>query len=468
MEAKEDELKYNKFLTRFPDAGKYSRDAYKIHVDFLNASKQYNQRAFLGGNRTGKTETAAYEMTAHLTGIYPHWWRGLKFLNGITAWAAGVTNIDTRDVIQLALFGPINDIGSGMIPKDKIKRINMKSGVVGAIDSAEIEHASGDISIIRLKSYEQRRQGFQGAKIQVVWLDEEPVTDPKIYEECLMRLTDEFRPGIILCTFTPLSGLSETAMAFVPDLIAKGPCLHNSDMYAVQVSWDDVPHLTEKDKKTMWDGCSPHQRLARSKGIPSLGSGAIYPYFEDEVTCKPFPIPSWWPKAYGMDTGWHRTAAVWGAQDPDTKIIYLYSEHYLADSLPPIHASAIKQRGAWMWGASDPAGANLSDGKKIFEIYLEEGLNLIKADKTNREGGILKVGQLLASGQIKIFTSLNHLLDEYRKYRRDDKGEIVKKNDHLMDAMRYLITTGLQYLSLPEDSDSNDYISESRDRYTGY
>jgi hypothetical protein len=27
-------------------------------------------------------------------------------------------------------------------------------------------------------------------------------------------------------------------------------------------------------------------------------------------------------------------------------------------------------------------------------------------------------------------------------YRRDDKGRVVKKNDHLMDASRYLIGTG--------------------------
>ena len=32
---------------------------------------------------------------------------------------------------------------------------------------------------------------------------------------------------------------------------------------------------------------------------------------------------------------------------------------------------------------------------------------------------------------------------EYRLYRRDDDGNIVKKFDHLMDAMRYWCVSGI-------------------------
>jgi hypothetical protein len=89
----------------------------------------------------------------------------------------------------------------------------------------------------------------------------------------------------------------------------------------------------------------PHQRDARSKGIPQLGSGAICPVPESDIVVPRFDIPAHWPRAYGLDVGYNRTAAVWGARDPQTQIIYLYSEHYMGREEPAIHAQAIS--GPW-------------------------------------------------------------------------------------------------------------------------
>jgi terminase large subunit-like protein len=45
---------------------------------------------------------------------------------------------------------------------------------------------------------------------------------------------------------------------------------------------------------------------------------------------------------------------------------------------------------------------------------------------------------------LKVMASLTNWLREFRKYHRDDKGsgKIVKRDDHLMDATRYLIVSG--------------------------
>lgn len=478
LEHKENELRYNKITSLFPDTGPYRRELYDAHIKFIQASLQHSQTAFIAANRTGKTMTGAYIMACHLTGLYPSWWKGRKFLNAIDAWAAGKTNQKTKEIIQRELLGPENDIGSGMIPKhlialkpDGTLMITKKAGVADAVETVSVRHVSGGISVLGFKSYEQGRDGFEGTKKQAIWLDEEPA-DPSIYSECVMRLADAYRPGVIFSTFTPLYGISEVVSMFLPDGRATidGRVPGNDDLFSVQTTWDDVPHLTPEIKKILWDACLPHEREARSKGIPSLGSGAIYPYLEDNITCEPFEIPKWWPRAYGMDTGWARTAAVWGAMDPDTKIVYLYSEHYLAEAHPAIHASAIKSRGNWIIGASDPAGANPSDGKKIFDMYVEEGLDLVKADKRDREGGILRVSQMFAGGLIKIFNTLHNTLAEFRVYRRDEKGEIIKKKDHAMDAMRYLLTTGIKYMSaLPDpDEQTEEWNPSGRDSYTGY
>jgi hypothetical protein len=66
--------------------------------------------------------------------------------------------------------------------------------------------------------------------------------------------------------------------------------------FVVNASWDHVPHLSEQRKAEELDRVQPYdQRKARSKGIPTLGVGAIYPVLEDYVLCDPFPIPDRMP-----------------------------------------------------------------------------------------------------------------------------------------------------------------------------
>jgi len=210
-------------------------------------------------------------------------------------------------------------------------------------------------------------------------------------------------------------------------------------------------------------------RDARTKGIPVLGSGAIYPVPEDTFLVDPFDLPDWWPRAYGLDVGWKRTAAIWGAWDRESDCVYLYSEHYMGQAAPAVHASGIKSRGAWMWGAIDPASAGSSqvDGRKLREEYSTQGLNLIDADNAV-EAGIHAIYQRLVAGRLKVFKTLRNWIAEFRIYRRDENGKIIKENDHLMDASRYLIMSGMRMASSPPESDE-DYDNRRRTtNSTGY
>ena len=76
----------------------------------------------------------------------------------------------------------------------------------------------------------------------------------------------------------------------------------------IQIAWDDVPHLTPEMTRDMLAAMPPHQRDARSKGVPALGSGAIYQVMEDDVVCEPFELPAYFRRCYGLDVGWNRTA----------------------------------------------------------------------------------------------------------------------------------------------------------------
>lgn len=208
--------------------------------------------------------------------------------------------------------------------------------------------------------------------------------------------------------------------------------------------WSDVPHLDEQTQQELLASTPPYLRAARSKGEPSLGAGAIYPIPVDEITVAPFPIPAWWPRVYGMDIGWNRTAAVWGAWDRENDLIYLYTEHYRGQAEPSVHATAIKARGEWIPGVIDPAsrGRAQKDGEQLITSYRELGLKLMPADNAV-EAGLYAVWERLSTGRLKLFNTLQNTLAEYRLYRRDEKGKIVKQFDHAMDACRYLVMSGL-------------------------
>lgn len=229
--------------------------------------------------------------------------------------------------------------------------------------------------------------------------------------------------------------------------------------YLVTCGWSDVPHLTERAKKEILDSTPPHLRDARSKGIPSLGSGTIYPVEESVFVIEPFEIPVFWPRVYSLDVGWNRTAAVWGGYDRESDILFLYSEHYMGQAVPAIHASAIKGRGKWIPGVIDPNARSRGqrDGENLLKDYRAEGLRLSPANNAV-ESGLFDVWQRLSTGRLKVFSSLKNWLAEYRMYHRDKNGKVVKKFDHLMDATRYLVVSGVRRACT-----QMDYMNESKD-----
>lgn len=239
--------------------------------------------------------------------------------------------------------------------------------------------------------------------------------------------------------------------------------------YLVTAGWDEAPHLDEKTKRELLDATPPYLRDARSKGIPSLGSGAIYPIPESDIVVPFFPIPDWWPRAYALDVGWNRTAALWGAWDPTTQICYLYAEHYRGLAEPAVHAEAIKTRGDWIHGVADPAsrGGAQKDGEKLYQIYTTLGLRLTLADNAV-DAGIYDTWMSLSVGKLKVMSHLLNFFNEYRLYRRDENGRIVKKHDHLMDCMRYLVRSGRQVSKVPGWEGDYEVSRGTGDLVAGY
>lgn len=204
--------------TLFPPTGPLRRELYKKHMEFFAAGKLERERAFMAANRVGKSSSGGgYETVLHLTGEYPQWWNGRRFDRPVRAWVGGDTNETLKEIVQPIIFGPDAAQGTGLIRAPLIERLVNRRGSADAVESARIRHVSGGSSTVLFKSYEQGRKSFQGAKIDLCWLDEEPPI--AIYSECLLRLAattpDAHDWGTMMVTFTPLLGLSEVALHFM-------------------------------------------------------------------------------------------------------------------------------------------------------------------------------------------------------------------------------------------------------------
>jgi phage terminase large subunit-like protein len=205
--------KTRKISDFYRDSGPLRRELYPKHLSFFSAGSEHRERAFIAGNRVGKTEgVGGYEVTCHLTGIYPDWWEGRRFTEPVMVWAAGNTSKTVRDILQLKMVGPLSAMGTGMIPADKIVHTSRKAGIPEALELVYVEHVAGGHSTLNFKSYDQGREGFEGTEQHVIWLDEEPPVE--IYGECLMRTATV--QGLVLLTFTPLRGLTPLVLSFLP------------------------------------------------------------------------------------------------------------------------------------------------------------------------------------------------------------------------------------------------------------
>jgi phage terminase large subunit-like protein len=220
------------FSTVFPETGPLRRDLYSKHLAFFAAGAvldaqgkyKFTERAFIAANRVGKSEAGAFEGTCHLTGLYPEWWPGRRFDGPISMWAAGDTGKTTRDILQQKFIGLPMAPGTGMLPRWSIVDTTTKSGVANALESVWVRHVGGGLSTLTFKSYDQRREAFQGTAQHFIWLDEECPED--VYTECLLRTMvlpgqEQLDPadrqmGSLILTFTPLMGLTPVVLSFMP------------------------------------------------------------------------------------------------------------------------------------------------------------------------------------------------------------------------------------------------------------
>jgi len=186
---------------------------------------------------------------------------------------------------------------------------------------------------------------------------------------------------------------------------------------------------------------------SRNKGIPSLGSGRVFPISEEVILCDPLPIPNHWYQIVGVDFGWeHPFAATRNAWDKDNDVWYVTASYREAKATPPIHAAAIRPWGDWMpcsW-PHDGLQHDKGSGNELAAHYKTHGLKMLSEHATHKAGGMgLEAGitemlERMQTGRFRVFRGQEQWMEEFRYYRRED-GLIVKARDDLISSTRYAL-----------------------------
>jgi phage terminase large subunit-like protein len=409
---------------------------YPKQLAFHNAGASHRERLLMAANQSGKTLAGAMEVAMHATGRYPEWWTGKRFDGPTVGWVAGVTGETVRDTVQRVLIGRPGQEGTGAIPKDAIVELVPSRGVAELLDTIRVRHVSGGLSTIGLKSYEKGREKWQGETLDYVWFDEEPPSD--VYLEGLTRTNVGNKP--VWMTFTPLLGMSETVRRF---LLEPSP-----DRDVTTLIIDEVEHFSAEERARIISSYPPHEREARTKGVPTMGSGRIFPVPEETITCEQRDFPKHWPRIGGMDFGWdHPFAAVELVWDRDTDTVYVSRTYRVRESTPVIHAAALRPWGKrlpWAWPRDGRRETLEGAGRPLADQYRKQGLDMLFEhaqfdDKSiSVEAGIADMLVRMEAGRFKVFKHLNDWFEEFRLYHRKD-GKVHKEGDDLMSATRYAI-----------------------------
>lgn len=238
-------------------------------------------------------------------------------------------------------------------------------------------------------------------------------------------------------TFTPLMGMTGVVKRFLID--------KPGGTNVTTMTIEDAEHYTPEQRKAIIESYPAHEREARTKGIPALGSGRIFPVTEESISVQSFEIPPHWARIGGLDFGWdHPSAAVECAHDRDTDTFYVIAIHRQKEQTPGMFSLSLKEWPTWLpysW-PHDGLQHDKGSGEQLAAQYRKAGLAMLSeratfSDGTNGvEAGLQELLQRMQLKKFKVFAHLAEWFEEFRMYHRKD-GKVVKESDDLMAATRY-------------------------------
>lgn len=274
----------------------------------------------LGGNRSGKSETAAQLAVV--------WAQGRDHPDSIR-WA----HENKVDISEIPLGpGPVwyvnlDSQDSRRYGRPKVATYLPKGSKWRNRDgTGEAEVKLPDGGKITFKSSDQGRDGFQGDAVRVVIFDEEPPS--AVVRECLMRIAD--MKGRLIFAMTPLNGWT--------DLLEEHLREQASDVVIDWLDGTDNPHVDPVFLEQLYRKYGPHEKEARKRGRITALEGRVHELWDRAIHViglqanpeKGIPeVPDDWFKFRSIDFGTRNPTSVgWYALDPRTDVLHRYRWHY--------------------------------------------------------------------------------------------------------------------------------------------
>lgn len=436
-----------------------------IETDFAKFTKDIKTFCFLGGNRSSKTERGAFLAVAWLMGKeyfrYEPSWRFVKDLpipeHGVNVWCVGLDFTVIRDVIW----------------NEKLRRGHQHPGLLPATPNSFVLRVSdsefsvsvdvnGRKSTLTCKSADSGREKFQSASVDLAWVDEE--IEEEVFDEIFQRTLD--CAGHIVVTLTPLndvgSGVRSPWVFNLYQEFIKG----KKDLCFISLNSLANPYIPIEEKERMKEKWAGHyEEGARLRGEFVRRSGLVFSQWDrTKHVLKNQFIPADWRRIVSIDpSGSGRTAACWLAVSPRNDV-YLYRVYYETSQTISEHAKNIITR---------------SNGEKIDQFYIDPYYGVSRNPETlkqayqlYRDAGCpvrlaprcqdysLQVMQEYLSATLVptsrhpkfyVVGDIPEWLNEIENYTWQffTKGALkglssekpAKKNDHLLDACRYALST---------------------------
>ena len=429
---------------------------FEYQKKFFETGANYSRRGMIAANRAGKTIASTYETAYHLTGKYPDDWKGKRWDKPIIAMAAGESWEQVAKTLQSKLLG-CDDIkqsyklGSGSIPRDAIDEKSIRTDGANVL-AIEVWHISGGKSKLYFSNYTQQVRHLQGFELDLVVLDEQPPDET--FSELVVRTAA--RDGQVICSFTPLKGLSGLVRKFWDNV--EGYC-------HVRVTWDDIPYQNEwgeeffskKEREQLARDFMPWERDCRMKGIPLVGKGVVFPllkwptYKSTDIDLRENDNLE---RLISFDLGIKNDPTVisFFVRDPVEQIIYLHRQvtvdkgetpdeyvHYLLDRESRNVPIALPHDAA-------TAGRYTLTEQSVREVFEDSyNLNCIAGAILNPPNDQGKVTNHKAYGinvmrmgmerqTFMINESCVQFLDEARNYAIDENGKFSDPDDHIDSA----------------------------------
>ncbi len=278
---------------------------------------------------------------------------------------------------------------------------------------------------------------MQGIHADAVIGDEAGLFDRTWWDIAVQRVA--YRKGKILLTTTPYgfnwlkTEVWDKWLSGNPDYFCVNPKSSDNPFYPIEEYERAKATLPEWKFKMLFEG-----QFTKPAGL-------IYPEYE---IVKPFAIPDNWRVIRGVDFGYNNPfAVIWIAEDLNTGIFYIFKE-FKKSSMDIEDIYRVLSQEPYIITYADPSS------KETLEYLRKKGINIREAKK-DVMAGILQVSAMFKSGKLKVFENCKLTIDELNMYQfeTDKAGNVLdkprKEHDHLMDALRYAIYTGVNTNYMP-------------------